>query len=518
MGDDSTRTTVTTSNLILKWSTTQGIISSNYNNNNNYPLIPSPLIQPDFLRSNASYINNDTNRFNSDALLILFVLYAIVIFGGIFGNASLAISICAQKSGRLRKPLLFALCVADLLVVGVSAPLSIVLLSLAYDPWPLQVMGCKAIHYLRSLPVAASTICLLMLSLDRYATVKHPRLSQLGQRRYLPIILAISAWISASIICIPILLAYGNYHNNISSSNISSTSSSITFCSADYGSRDLHIGFILLHTLLVFIVPGCGVLMNHLGVRKKLCALSLTARAAHGELPLPMPILRRPTHMIIVTGMANAARAAGVESSDDELNDGTATGTGGNGTSERKLISTRLRQVPRTPRSIRRAQEANNGTSRQKVTKPSSDLPLPQTSTLRSRRRLANILVGAALIFILFWIPHVICLMCYEFGSSHNVCTKTVAEFSLLLGYAHSAISPILYWTLNHNSLRQSCCAPCTRITSAQRVLRSHLRFRTPPPPPSSTNEAALGPFNPRYIKSRPQNMYRPPASSHYLY
>lgn len=185
-----------------------------------------------------------------------------------------------------------------------------------------------------------------MLSLDRYATVRHPRLSQLGQRRYLPIILAISAWISASIICIPILLAYGKYG---SSSNSSSGKKSVAtvICSADYGSRDLHIGFILVHTLLVFVVPGFGVLMNHLGVRKKLCALSLTARAAHGELPLPMPILRRPTHMIIVTGMANAARAAGVESSDDELGDGTGTGTG---TGERKLISTRLRQVPRTPR------------------------------------------------------------------------------------------------------------------------------------------------------------------------
>lgn len=168
-------------------------------------------------------------------------------------------------------------------------------------------------------------------------------------------------------------------------------------------------------------------------------------------------------------------------------------------------------------RSIRRAQQTNNGASRQKVEKPTSDLPLPQTSTLRSRRRLANILVGAALIFLLFWIPHVLCLLCFELGGKH-MCTKTVAEFSLLLGYAHSAISPILYWTLNHNSLRQSCCAPCTRMTSAQRVLRSHLRFRTPPPPPSSTNEAALGPFNPRYIKARPQNMYRPPASSHYLY
>lgn len=56
------------------------------------------------------------------------------------------------------------------------------------------------------------------------------------------------------------------------------------------------------------------------GVRKKLCALSLTARAAHGELPLPMPtILRRPTHMIIVTGMANNTLNVNNDSSDEEF-------------------------------------------------------------------------------------------------------------------------------------------------------------------------------------------------------
>lgn len=55
------------------------------------------------------------------------------------------------------------------------------------------------------------------------------------------------------------------------------------------------------------------------GVRRKLCALSLTARAQHGELPLPMPtILRRPTHMILVTGMtANGINVP--NSSDDDF-------------------------------------------------------------------------------------------------------------------------------------------------------------------------------------------------------
>lgn len=84
-------------------------------------------------------------------------------------------------------------------------------------------------------------------------------------------------------------------------------------------------------------------------------------------------------------------------------------------------------------------------------------------------------------------------------------------------GYAHSAISPLMYWILNHNTLKQSPCSPFTRFASAQRFLRTNLRGKRAPPPPSSTNEAALGAFNPRYIKTRPQQ-YKAPASSHYLY
>jgi hypothetical protein len=168
---------------------------------------------------------------------------------------------------------------------------------------------------------------------------------------------------------------------------------------------------------------------------------------------------------------------------------------------------------------------------------PPAELPLPQTSTLRSRRRLANILVAAGFIYMLCWLPHVCCLVIREFNIGDG-CSNTAKEFFLLLGewlemlltcglrhllvpppgFTHSAVSPILHWILNYNSLRQSACQPFAKLNSAQRFLRSHLRFTGPPPAaPSSTNEAALGPFNPKFIKQRPQ-IYKPPASSHYLY
>lgn len=106
----------------------------------------------------------------------------------------------------------------------------------------------------------------------------------------------------------------------------------------------MHNAFVAIHALFVFILPGIGVLLNHLGVRKKLCAVSLTARAAHGELPLPMPILRRPTHMIIVTGIANAAAVR--DDDDDSSNEDNQD----KGEQRFMMDSTRMRTTPRTPR------------------------------------------------------------------------------------------------------------------------------------------------------------------------
>lgn len=192
--------------------------------------------------------------------------------------------------------------------------------------------------------MAASTISLFMLSLDRYATVKHPRLAQLRQQRFLPSVLATGAWISAALLSIPILLSYTvvttvNHENQRYRS----------YCRPEYGSDELRISFIVIYIIVVFILPGMGVLLSHLGVRKKLCALSLTARAAHGELPLPMPILRRPTHMIIVTGMANGAR--GVVDDNDSSDDGKPMNdNNGDAADKRKVIETRIRMNPRIPR------------------------------------------------------------------------------------------------------------------------------------------------------------------------
>lgn len=62
-----------------------------------------------------------------------------------------------------------------------------------------------------------------------------------------------------------------------------------------------------------------------------------------------------------------------------------------------------------------------------------SELPLPQTSTLRSRRRLARLLVAGSFVFVFCWSPHVIFLICTKWSATETY-SKTMASYSLFFG------------------------------------------------------------------------------------
>ena len=117
---------------------------------------------------------------------------------------------------------------------------------------------------------------MMALSVDRYLTVKNYRpAGQVARRRYLLTTAVVVTWISAAILSVTQLISKHPWRKSL----------------------------IVTHIILVYVMPACAVLISHLGVHAKLTALSLTARAKHGELPLPMPLLRRPTHVIIVAGI-----------------------------------------------------------------------------------------------------------------------------------------------------------------------------------------------------------------------
>jgi hypothetical protein len=108
----------------------------------------------------------------------LLVLYSIVFAVGVSGNLLIIVAAC-QNSRHLpvRNNLLINLCVSDLLVTSLSGPVSALIAlntnyheslvaSAASITASLQWV-CRSVFYIQSMPVAASTFSLMMLSLDR---------------------------------------------------------------------------------------------------------------------------------------------------------------------------------------------------------------------------------------------------------------------------------------------------------------------------------------------------------------
>ncbi|KAL4720033.1 hypothetical protein ACJJTC_011653 [Scirpophaga incertulas] len=351
---------------------------------------------------------------DSHALAALIALYVVVSIVGIVGNISLMVALASGGASRLRTPQLLSSCAADLLVCAASAPLA------ASRAAHFHQLPCHVTFYIESVPVAASTLSLVAIAADRCGAVRRGR----GALCTRPALAVAAVWFTALL---------------LSGAEVVTTCTTCPPLAA-------------AHAVITFCVPAAAVARCHWAVRVKLTALSLTARAAHGELPLPVPLMRRPTHVIIVAGVG------------------------------------------------RRRDAVDVGDVRSKKLQPSLLGPQPQTSTLRSRRRLGNVLMAIAAIFAACWCPHAVIVISSAFGL--NV-PAVLSQYALLLGYAHSALNAVAYWVLNRHALTSACAAwrlPQLRVREER---------------PSSTNEAALGAFHPRL--ARPAPSPRPPPSS-FLY
>lgn len=353
----------------------------------------------------------------AQALAALVVLYVLVSLIGIIGNVSLMAALASGGASRLRTPQMLSVCAADFLVCAASAPLA------ATRAARTDELPCHVTYYIESFPVAASTLSLVAIAADRCGAVRRGGSSLCAR----PLLAVVAVWLMALLL------------------------SAAIFTTTCISCPPLAVA----HALVAYCFPVIAVARCHWAVRVKLTALSLTARAAHGELPLPVPLMRRPTHVIIVAGVG--------------------------------------------PRERRDAVDVGDVRAKKKL-QPSLLGPQPQTSTLRSRRRLGNVLMGIAAIFAVCWCPHAALVISSAFGLHVPL---LIGHFALLLGYAHSALNAVAYWVLNRHALTSACAAwrlPQLRVREER---------------PSSTNEAALGAFHPRL--ARPAPSPRPPPSS-FLY
>lgn len=115
-----------------------------------------PALTTDLLAQHTNSPADKVNEHENDGtiisnywMLLLMFLYCFVVLGGIFGNASLIVTLFTQSSARLRNPLLVALCLADLMVTGVSAPLTLVALILDARKTITSAVIRKLIHFMQ---------------------------------------------------------------------------------------------------------------------------------------------------------------------------------------------------------------------------------------------------------------------------------------------------------------------------------------------------------------------------------
>ena len=104
--------------------------------------------------ANLTYISpydgdRDEHAIPSLTLLFMAISYGLVVFGGVLGNATLLLTLCSASSVRLRNPLLLAVCIADLLVTGISAPVTLLNLAMNRKTKTLTLELCKVIDFIQ---------------------------------------------------------------------------------------------------------------------------------------------------------------------------------------------------------------------------------------------------------------------------------------------------------------------------------------------------------------------------------
>jgi hypothetical protein len=69
------------------------------------------------------------------------------------------------------------------------------------------------------------------------------------------------------------------------------------------------------------------------------------------------------------------------------------------------------------------------------------------TNQLFSRKRAARMLIVLVVVFMMCWLPYNITSTAVDLDSDTNF--LNLLSFSMWLGHAHSAINPVMYWSLN---------------------------------------------------------------------
>ncbi|XP_060516206.1 uncharacterized protein LOC132695766 [Cylas formicarius] len=125
--------------------------------------------------------------------------------------------------------------------------------------------------------------------------------------------------------------------------------------------------------------------------------------------------------------------------------------------------------------------------------------------TLKNRKRLGYFMLLMAMFFFFLWMPDTICEL-IDLISEDGV-SPGLLQFAQSFGLLHSGISPFLSLASMDRNWTKGVFSMCKQL----HILKEHKS-------PSSTNEDALGPFNPKFVKPNVKVQYNRRSSSVFIY
>ncbi|XP_053646491.1 gastrin/cholecystokinin type B receptor [Cherax quadricarinatus] len=438
---------------------------------------------------------------------------------GVLGNVTVAASVWRRRTGHQqqlaahRLDLLLSLALADLLVTLLCLPAATSrFLALSWSvPW---VLWCPLLSAAQNTAHAASTLSLTLLALDRYLTVRRPKLAPRVSAVTAQLLVAL--WLAAALMALPRGLA-------------ARLQAPGPVCREVWPFPAAGIVYHTAIAAIVHLVPCAAVVLCHAAV-----AASLRRRGKDDT-----RLNLRPRQVIIMArdcslGGANnhkiiAASSSG-ESEEEEraalkVPDGTMPhGSRDVGRGRGPLLPARAMATMKPSKDIHTIIRAHRRMRMKGPTHTPSIFTSYRGHSVATRRRLARLLVALGALFATCWTPYVVALVVWACRESPG--TQHALEVTLVLGHAHSAVNPVVYWLMNraflsslHHYLSVQWHLPealsCARCPRPACITRPH----APPwAPNSSTNEDNLGPFHPKYLNPHTLRPQISRCTSHYFH
>ncbi|XP_076305081.1 QRFP-like peptide receptor [Tachypleus tridentatus] len=408
---------------------------------------------------------------NDVSVMVLISLYGILFLTGLAGNSIIAYFVCKQKTyphGHRRNNMLINLCIADLMVILVCCPMAIY--TSMTTVWHLGESLCKILTYLQGVSVTAGTLSMTALSLDRYVSVRHPGTFLKVNRHRMNSMMIAVVWTISVLFSLPIIFVRKMETLRVPSLQVS-------FCIEKWDSS-IKRTFTIATLTVVHALP-CLILL--------ICQASVSRTIKSAE----DAVLNR-----------NDIRQRSFRMSSRNPNTPPPTREDTSTHCRRYIGDLCSREIDIRLQNLRVAKEMSsvNGscslqsTDREGVVRPHSP---------RMKRRLAYLLMGMTMCFVICWLPYNITSSYVDLFGIPSV--AKYLPFTLLLGHAHSAINPIVYWLLNktlrkkmHNIKQRSTSRPRTRH---QRIPMKCFVQNTQSQFSDTTTENALGIFHPKYSK-----------------